>query len=140
MEAVLALGGGGVELEKPELDRALGEGGVEVEHMVAAADMDTLQELVRRLRKAGAKSDYTRGCGVHIHIGAKGHTAQTLRNLANIMASHESLLADALSLDPLELPLPALDIPGRPGVVAVAVGGILEPPGAEELGASPTTA
>ena len=25
------------------------------------ADMDTLQELVRRLRKAGAKSDYTRG-------------------------------------------------------------------------------
>ena len=63
------------------------------------ADMDTLQELVRRLRKAGAKSDYTRGCGVHIHIGAKGHTAQTLRNLANIMASHESLLADALALD-----------------------------------------
>ena len=63
------------------------------------ADMDTLQELVRRLRKAGAKSDYTRGCGVHIHIGAKGHTAQTLRNLANIMASHENLLADALALD-----------------------------------------
>ena len=63
------------------------------------ADMDTLQELVRRLRKAGAKSDYTRGCGVHIHIGAKGHTAQTLRNLTNIMASHESLLADALALD-----------------------------------------
>ena len=63
------------------------------------ADMDTLQELVRRLRKAGAKSDYTRGCGVHIHIGAKGHTAQTLRNLANIMASHESLLADALNID-----------------------------------------
>ena len=63
------------------------------------ADMDTLQGLVRRLRKAGAKSDYTRGCGVHIHIGAKGHTAQTLRNLANIMASHESLLADALALD-----------------------------------------
>ena len=63
------------------------------------ADMDTLQELVRRLRKAGAKSDYTRGCGVHIHIGAKGHTAQSLRNLANIMASHESLLADALALD-----------------------------------------
>ena len=63
------------------------------------ADMETLQELVRRLRKAGAKSDATRGCGVHIHIGAKGHTAQSLRNLANIMASHESLLADALALD-----------------------------------------
>ena len=63
------------------------------------ADMDTLQDLVRWLRKAGAKSDYTRGCGVHIHIGAKGHTPQSLRNLANIMASHESLLADALNID-----------------------------------------
>lgn len=62
-------------------------------------DMETLQELVRRLRKAGARSDATRGCGVHIHIGAKGHTPQTMRNLANIMASHESLIADALDLD-----------------------------------------
>ena len=63
------------------------------------ADIEILQELIRRLRKAGAKSDSTRGCGVHIHIGAKGHTAQTLRNLANIMASHESLLISAMRLD-----------------------------------------
>lgn len=28
-------------------------------------DMETLQELVRILRKAGARSDATRGCGVH---------------------------------------------------------------------------
>ena len=63
------------------------------------ADIENLQELIRILRKAGAKSDATRGCGVHIHIGAKGHTPQSLRNLANIMASHESLLADALNLD-----------------------------------------
>lgn len=59
-------------------------------------DIETLQELIRRLRKAGAKSDATRGCGVHIHIGANGHTPQTLRNLTNIMASHERLLASAL--------------------------------------------
>ena len=62
-------------------------------------DIETLQELLRRLRKAGAKSDPTRGCGVHIHIGAQGHDARTLRNLANIMASHEELLVDALGLD-----------------------------------------
>ena len=62
-------------------------------------DMELLQGLIRVLRKAGAKSDASRGCGVHIHIGAKGHTAQTLRNLANIMASHEQLLANALNLD-----------------------------------------
>lgn len=63
------------------------------------SDIETLQELCRQLRHAGAKSDASRGCGVHIHIGANGHTAQTLRNLANIMASHESLIAEALKLD-----------------------------------------
>ena len=62
-------------------------------------DIETLQELVRRLRKAGARSDYTRGCGVHCHIGAQGHTAQSLRNLANIMASHETLIAEAIKVD-----------------------------------------
>lgn len=61
-------------------------------------DMELLQGLIRKLRKAGAKSDADRGCGVHIHIGANGHTPQTLRNLANIMASHEELLVDALGL------------------------------------------
>lgn len=62
-------------------------------------DMETLQELIRQLRHAGAKSDASRGCGVHIHIGANGHTPQSLRNLGNIMASHESLIADSLNLD-----------------------------------------
>ena len=63
------------------------------------SDIELLQELIRRLRKAGAKSDATRGCGVHIHIGANGHTAQTLRNLANLMASHERLIATALKIN-----------------------------------------
>ena len=63
------------------------------------SDIENLQELIRKLRKAGAVSNAEQGCGVHIHIGANGHTPQTLRNLANIMASHESLLADALKLD-----------------------------------------
>ena len=62
-------------------------------------DIPALQELCRQMRHAGAKSDAGRGCGIHIHIGANGHTPQTLRNLANIMASHESLIAEALKLD-----------------------------------------
>ena len=62
-------------------------------------DIETLQELVRRLRKAGARSDYTRGCGVHCHIGAQGHTPQSIRNLANLMASHEDLLIESLRID-----------------------------------------
>ncbi len=64
------------------------------------ADIETLQELIRQLRHAGAKSDATRGCGVHIHIGADGHTAQTLRNLTNMMASHEGQLIKAIGIAP----------------------------------------
>ncbi len=63
------------------------------------ADIETLQELIRQLRHAGGISHAGVGAGVHIHIGANGHTPQTLRNLANIMAGHESLIAEALDLD-----------------------------------------
>lgn len=62
-------------------------------------DIPTLQELVRIMRKNKAQSSAEYGCGVHIHIGAAGHTPQTLRNLANIMASHEQLLISALDID-----------------------------------------
>jgi hypothetical protein len=61
-------------------------------------DIETLQELARQLRHAGAKSDATRGCGVHIHIGADGHDAKTLRHLINIMYSHEELIIPALNI------------------------------------------
>ena len=62
------------------------------------ADIPTLQELVRILRKNKAVSNSDIGAGVHIHIGANGHNAKSLRNLANLMASHESLLAEALDI------------------------------------------
>jgi hypothetical protein len=62
-------------------------------------DIEDLQEIARQLRHAGAISNPKHGCGVHVHIGANGHTPQTLRNLANIMASHERLLTNALNLD-----------------------------------------
>ncbi len=67
--------------------------------ILSYADIEKLQGLIRLLRQAGAKSDASRGCGIHIHIGANGHTAKTLRNLVNIMASHESLLATSLKID-----------------------------------------
>ena len=63
------------------------------------ADIETLQELVRRLRHKGAKSDPAHMCGIHIHIGAAGHDARSLRNLANLMASHEGLLTNAIRID-----------------------------------------
>lgn len=62
-------------------------------------DIEMLQELCRELRRAGAKSNADRGCGVHIHIGGHGQTPESLRNLVNIMAGHEDLLRIALKLD-----------------------------------------
>lgn len=62
-------------------------------------DIGDLQKIIRLLRKKGAKSDPNHMCGVHIHIGLGEHNAQSLRNLANIMAGHESLLISALRLD-----------------------------------------
>jgi len=62
-------------------------------------DIETLQELCRQLRHKGAQSDATRDCGVHVHIGANGHDAKTLRHLINIMYSHEELIVPALAID-----------------------------------------
>lgn len=62
-------------------------------------DIELLQGLVRKLRRRGAQSHAGIGCGVHIHIGAQGHTPQTLRNLANLMAGHENLISDAIKVD-----------------------------------------
>ena len=61
-------------------------------------DMEFLQGLIRELRHAGAKSSPSRGCGVHIHIGSDGHTPQTIRNLVNLMASHEDQLTKAIEI------------------------------------------
>ena len=65
-------------------------------------DIETLQALLRVLRKAGAKSSPSRGCGVHIHVGLKSeagdHNAKTLTNLANIMAAHEEQIGRAIKI------------------------------------------
>ena len=63
-------------------------------------DIGTLQELIRRLRKAGAVSDSEFQCGIHIHIGAKNHTPNTLKNLVNLMAAKEDLIYKSLEIDP----------------------------------------
>lgn len=63
------------------------------------SDIELLQGLCRELRRAGAISNPDERCGIHIHIGADGHNAKTLRNLVNLMASHENLLAEAIFID-----------------------------------------
>lgn len=53
-------------------------------------DIETIQELVRKLRGAGARVNSS--CGLHCHINAAPHTPKTLRNIVNIMAAKEDLL------------------------------------------------
>jgi hypothetical protein len=62
-------------------------------------DIETLQELIRELRQAGAVSKSSLQCGIHIHIGAKKHTPNTLKNLVNLMASKEDLIYKSLEID-----------------------------------------
>ena len=63
------------------------------------SDIELLQELVRKLFEAGARSSAELGCGIHIHIGADNHDARSLRNIINIMSSRQALLYEALKVD-----------------------------------------
>ena len=60
-------------------------------------DIETIQELVRRLREAGAISNNS--CGIHIHVDASPFDAKALRNIVNIIASKEDLLYKALRVE-----------------------------------------
>ncbi len=60
-------------------------------------DIETIQELVRRLRGAGMLVNNS--CGIHVHVDASPHDAKTLRNITNIMASKEDLIYKALQVE-----------------------------------------
>jgi hypothetical protein len=57
-------------------------------------DIETLQEIVRALRKAGAKAD-SEVTSQHVHIGVEGFTARQIANLARIYYKQEALLLKA---------------------------------------------
>lgn len=63
-------------------------------------DMKDLQEIVRILRRNGAKSSASRQCGIHVHIGVGNHTIKTLKNLVNYMSSYQDVIYKALAIDP----------------------------------------
>ena len=60
-------------------------------------DIEFIQEIVRKLRRTGARVNSS--CGIHVHVDASPHTAKTLRNLVNIMAAKEDLLYKTLQVD-----------------------------------------
>jgi len=61
-------------------------------------DIETLQEIIRLLRKGGAVVNNS--CGIHIHIGKDHHNAKTLRNLINLVYSKEDLMFEAFGVNP----------------------------------------
>ena len=61
-------------------------------------DINTLQELVRRIRKAGGFTNNS--CGIHIHLDGANHTPRSLRNFINIIASKNDLFYKALQIAP----------------------------------------
>lgn len=60
-------------------------------------DIETLQELIRLLRKGGAITNPT--CGIHVHIDGANHSPRSLKNLVNLIASKEDLLYKSLQVD-----------------------------------------
>lgn len=61
-------------------------------------DIETLQELVRQLRHAGAFANSS--CGIHIHLNGADHTPRSIRNFINIIASKNDLFYKALQIAP----------------------------------------
>ena len=63
-------------------------------------DMETLQELIRRLRGAGAFAGKGTMSGIHIHLDGANHTPRSIRNFVNIVASKNDLFYKALQIEP----------------------------------------
>jgi len=62
-------------------------------------DMETLQEIVRALRKVGAMSSAEYQCGIHIHLDGADHSPKSIKNFINIIASKNDLLYKALKIE-----------------------------------------
>lgn len=61
-----------------------------------AEDMETLQQIVRALRKAGGRVNGS--CGIHVHLDGAPQTVRSLKNWAAIVASKNDLLYHALGV------------------------------------------
>ncbi len=67
-----------------------------VSPVLSYEDIPTLQEVIRAVRKCGAKIDEK--CGIHIHVNAAPFDGRTLGNLAKIIYKQEALILTALGV------------------------------------------
>ncbi len=61
------------------------------------ADIESLQEVIRALRKAGAFTNSS--CGIHIHLDGSDHTPKSIRNFINIIYARNDLFYKALGIE-----------------------------------------
>lgn len=59
-------------------------------------DIEDLQQIVRKLKEAGALVNSS--CGIHIHIDGKNHTPDSLRRLVNFATQRQDLIYEALEI------------------------------------------
>ncbi len=59
-------------------------------------DMETLQEIVRKLREAGAIANSS--CGIHVHVDGANHTPESLTRLINFAVGRQDLFYEALEV------------------------------------------
>ncbi len=60
-------------------------------------DIESLQAIVRKIRKAGGFPNKT--TGIHIHLDGKDHTPRSLKNFLNIIYSRNDLLYNSLEIE-----------------------------------------
>lgn len=73
-----------------ETDASVSGGSETVSPILHIADMPMLQEVVRALRRAGAKAGG--GAGLHVHVGAAAMTPKQIQNLVKIFYKQEELI------------------------------------------------
>lgn len=66
-------------------------------------DINTVQEIVRELKSAGAFSQAQNMTGIHIHLDGEGHTPRSLRNFINLIFARNELLYKSLQIEPIRM-------------------------------------
>jgi hypothetical protein len=59
-------------------------------------DIETLQEIIRALRAAGAKVNSS--CGIHIHVDGANHTGASLKKLVEFFTNRQDLVYESLQI------------------------------------------
>lgn len=59
-------------------------------------DIELLQNIIRKLRENGARTNTS--CGIHVHVDGANHTPNSLKRLINFMVARQDLLYEALEI------------------------------------------